>query len=214
MRVETKEAVIVPVLDEDESGSGTFEAILSAPTKDRDGDTLLPGEWKQPLPDHITVDIDHEMKVAGTIGSARPWLDSEGNLRISGRFASTARAQEVRSLVRDRHIRTTSVAFLTEKSTKAGGTGIVRELLNAALVAVPSNREAVILSAKHFAAKAGARNSSADLDRIQAIHDEAHALGATCTGADVEEVDTSDAESKGLDEAIWTAFLATQGGTH
>jgi len=42
-----------------------------------------------PLPARITVDIDHDMSVRGTIGSAVPWIDDDGNLRISGTFAST-----------------------------------------------------------------------------------------------------------------------------
>src|SRR5438067_767898 len=54
MRVIRKDAMTTAPTDDD--FPGTFEAILSAPTKDRDGDTLLPEEWKQPLPDHITVD--------------------------------------------------------------------------------------------------------------------------------------------------------------
>lgn len=181
MKVETKDATIVPT-GADDDFPGTFEVILSAPTKDRDGDTLLPDEWKTPLPEHITFDQDHLMSVAGTVGSGRPALEVDtGNLVVSGTYSSLPRAQEVRTLVKEGHIRTTSVAFLTEKSRQKDGTHTVsRELLNGAFVAIPSNREAVVIAAKAFesAGKAGARNSKADAERIQSIHDHAAALGA------------------------------------
>lgn len=181
MQVTRKDAAIsAPV---DDAFPGSFEAILSAPTKDRDGETLLPEEWKQPLPEHITVDRDHEMTVAGTIGSAKPWIDEKGNLRISGTFASTPKAQEVRTLMQEGHIRTTSVAFMSEKTQKDGVTAVTRELLNAGIVAIPSNREALVLSAKGL--KAGARNSSADQVHLDAIARHAIALGANvATGGD------------------------------
>lgn len=165
------------ITNTDDTGPGSFEVILSAPTKDRDGDTLLPEEWKQPLPDHITFDADHGMSVATTVGSGVPRIDEEtGNLVVSGTYSSLPRAQEVRTLVNEGHIRTTSVAFMSEKTEKDGKTTATRELLNGAFVAIPSNREALVLSSK--SAKAGARNSKSDAELIQAIHDHALALGA------------------------------------
>lgn len=149
MKVTRKEATITSTSDADEF-PGTFEVVLSAPTLDRDGDTLLPDEWKDPLPDHITFDVDHGMSVASTVGSGVPHIDEKtGNLVVNGTFSSLPRAQEVRTLVNEGHIRTTSVAFMTEKQrTKDGKSRSVRELLNGAFVAIPSNREAVILSSK------------------------------------------------------------------
>ena len=35
------------ITNTDDDGPGSFEVILSAPTKDRDGDTLLPDEWNE-----------------------------------------------------------------------------------------------------------------------------------------------------------------------
>lgn len=175
MEIIRKDAAIT---NTDDAGPGAFEVILSAPTLDRDGDTLKPEEWKTPLPDHITFDIDHGMNVASTVGSGVPRIDEEtGNLVVSGTYSSLPRAQEVRTLVNEGHIRTTSVAFMTSKSTKDGKAATVRELLNGAFVAVPSNREALVLSSKGV--KAGARNSASDMEHIQAIHDHALALGAT-----------------------------------
>jgi len=179
MEIIRKDATIT---NTDDAGPGAFEVILSAPTKDRDGDTLLPDEWKMPLPDHITFDIDHGMSVASTVGSGVPRIDEKtGNLIVSGTYSSLPRAQEVRTLVNEGHIKTTSVAFMTEKTQKDGKSVAVRELLNGAFVAVPSNREAVVLASKGF--KAGARNSAADLAAIQGIHDHAASLGADCSAA-------------------------------
>ncbi|SDJ07768.1 hypothetical protein SAMN05444157_1617 [Frankineae bacterium MT45] len=179
------------ITNTDDEFPGSFEVILSAPTEDRDGETLLPEDWKQPLPDHITFDTDHGMSVAATVGSGVPEILGDGRLKVAGTYSSLPRAQETRTLVKEGHIRTTSVAFLSSRSTKGGKTKVTRELLNGAFVAIPSNREAVVLSAKEFAAKAGARHSKADADHVQAIHDHAVALGATAAGA----VDTTQAEA-------------------
>ena len=176
MNITRKDATIT---NTDDAFPGEFEVILSAPTKDRDGETLMPEEWKTPLPDRITFDADHGMSVASTVGSGVPTLNDAGELVVFGTYSSLARAQEVRTLVNEGHIRTTSVAFMTEKSPQKDGKGTVtRELLNGAFVAVPSNREALVLSSKGL--KAGARNSASDAEHIQAMHDHSAALGASC----------------------------------
>jgi hypothetical protein len=175
MNITRKDATITST-GTDEDFPGTFEVILSAPTEDRDGDTLLPDEWKQPLPEHITFDMDHGMSVATTIGSGVPSLNEKGELVVAGTYSSLPRAQEVRTLVNEGHINTTSVAFMTLPKTHKDAAPL-RELLNGAFVAVPSNREALVLSSKGV--KTGARNSASDAEHIQAIHDHAIALGAT-----------------------------------
>lgn len=187
MKISMKDAAIT---NTDDEFPGAFQVILSAPTKDRDGDTLLPDEWKQPLPGHITFDSDHGMSVATTVGSGVPSLNEQGQLVVDGTYSSLPRAQEVRTLVNEGHIKTTSVAFMTEKSTDKGVTTTKRELLNGAFVAVPSNREALVLASKGL--KAGARNSQTDAEHIQAIHDHAVALGAT----------PDDTTSEGDDKAV------------
>jgi hypothetical protein len=188
MNVIRKDASITNV---DGDGPGAFQVVLSAPTKDRDGDTLLSDEWKQPLPEHITFDIDHEMSVKGTVGSGRPWIDHDntlgagkGALIVDGTYSSLPHAQDVRTLVKEGHINRTSVAFMSEKTQKDGKSTVTRELLNGAFVAVPSNREAVILSSKGL--KSGRRNSAADLTHLNAIVEHARALGADLTGGDGE----------------------------
>lgn len=177
MNIIRKDATITST-GADDDFPGTFEVVLSSPAKDRDGDELAAEDWKQPLPEHITFDSDHGMSVATTVGSGTPRIDGDGNMIVSGTFSSLDRAQEVRTLVKEKHIRTTSVAFMSSRSTKDGKTRVTRELLNGAFVAIPSNRDAVVLSSKSVEEKAGARHSKSDAERIQAIHDHALALGA------------------------------------
>jgi hypothetical protein len=190
-------AEIVPGADDSTSEHGTFEVILSAETTDRDGDTLKSAEWETPLPDHITFDMDHGMSVATTIGSGKPRIDDDGTLRVTGAYSSIPRGQEVRTLVNEGHIRTTSVAFLTKKDTKGVAGATKRELLNGAFVAVPSNRDAVVLSSKAFdaleAETAAAVETKAKLtkgEQLQSAHDSLVGAGALCIAPDAKSLGT------------------------
>lgn len=210
MNVTRKDATIQNVGPDDDF-PGSFEVVLSTSAKDRDGDELAPEDWKQPLPDHITFDTDHGMSVATTVGSGVPSLE-DGKLVVRGTYSSLPRAQETRTLVKEGHIRTTSVAFMSEKVAKGGGkTQTVRELLNGAFVAIPSNREAVVLAAKALSAKAGARHSTADMAHIQAIHDAAIALGATPTDTTGAEEGVTGGKSSLLAETKTLGVKAVAG---
>jgi len=158
---------------------GSFHVLLSTAAEDRDGDTLALDEWETPLPEHITFDSDHMMNVAGTVGSGRPVLTERG-IEVTGTYSSIPEAQKVRTLVNEGHIRTTSVAFMVKKVGKGPGARTVRELLNGAFVAVPSNRDALVLSHKGVTQKVGQRNSASDQTAIQSAHDLMASLGAEC----------------------------------
>lgn len=170
--------IAVKALDSDDP-NGAFEAILSAPTKDRDGEVVAAKAF-EPLPERIHIDHDHGMSVLSTVGSGRPFYDGE-LLKIQGVYASTARAQEVRALVAEGHITKMSVAFMDAKREVKDGVPhvVTAELLNAAFVAVPANRDAAVTAAK-AALKVGARNSGKDSERLQQIHDLAVDNGAAC----------------------------------
>ena len=143
----------VKAVEDETEPNGSFDVILSSPTLDRDGE-VIDSKVFEPLPDHITFDIDHGMSTATTVGSGTPFYDGDV-LRVKGTYSSIPRAQEVRTLVREGHIRTTSVAFMSAKrEEKDGVQHITRaELLNGAFVPIPSNRESVVLSAKSHDAK-------------------------------------------------------------
>lgn len=190
MTIVTKALGLVEDADTD-NPNGAFEVVLSAATLDRDGE-IIDSRAFEPLPDHIPFDIDHGMTVQTTVGSGQPYYADDGTLRVKGTYASTALAQEVRTLVSEGHVRTTSVTFMAadREPDEKGVTHVkTAELLNGTFTPVPSNREAIVLSAKSVAAvteeKAGARNSSSDSALIQAMHDTACDLGADCTSKTV-----------------------------
>ena len=191
MNITRKDATIT---NTDDAFPGEFEVVLSAQTLDRDGETLLQKDWKTPLPEWISFDTDHGMSVATTVGSGAPTFNEAGDILVRGSYSSIPRAQEVRTLVGEKHVRTVSVAFMSAPSTEKGapkGTK-VRELLNGAFVAVPSNREALVLSSKGL--KLGARNSAKDLEHVQSIHDHAAAMGADC-GAPAKSAASAETKS-------------------
>lgn len=185
-QVVTKTAASVAPVAEPASPNGEFDVILSTNAVDRDGDSLEPSVWKQPLPDHITFDADHGMSVTTTVGSGRPFINDAGKIQVRGSYANTELGQLVRELVNDGHIRSTSVAFLSYE----GEDGTVeRELLNGAFVAVPANPEAIVLASK-----------SADLDDDADQADE-----GVETSDDDEQSDGDDvAETKSTDEHVET----------
>jgi HK97 family phage prohead protease len=135
--------------------NGSFEAILSVPVKDRDGEVVDAGAFN-PLPSHMTIDIDHAMTVEKTVASGRPFYDADV-LRFEGTYASHPLAQMVRSLVDEGHIRTMSVAYMNARYEVDEKDGLPHlrsaELLNAGIVGIPSNREALITASKSFTAE-------------------------------------------------------------
>jgi hypothetical protein len=158
--------------------NGEFELILSAPTEDRDSETVDSKAF-EPLPDHLSMDIDHGMSVATTVGSGVPSYNDAGELVVKGTYASTDLGQTVRTLVNEGHIRTASVAYIPKVSTKAkdGKRHITKaELLNGAFTPVPANKDAKILTSK-----SGARNSKSDMANLQTAHDSLVAAGAACS---------------------------------
>lgn len=196
---------------ETKAPNGSFEAILSVPTLDRDNEIIDAGAFN-PLPAKITIDIDHAMSVEKTVGSGQPFYDGEV-LKIRGTYASHPLAQMVRGLVDEEHIDSMSVAFMNglyEVDKKDGKRHLRKgELLNAGIVGIPSNRDALITASKSLVAdvigrdvtlvpglmtvdevralegldttaKSGARNSASDLKLLQTAHDALQALGAEC----------------------------------
>jgi HK97 family phage prohead protease len=135
--------------DGDGLKAGEFVAIMSAPTLDRDLEVIDAGAFA-PLPEKITVDIDHAMSVRSVVASGTPFYDGD-LLKIKGRFASTPLGQEVRTLVREGHLDRMSVTFrAAQRDVAEDGVTHIKsaELLNVAFVVIPSNRDAAVLAAK------------------------------------------------------------------
>lgn len=190
----------------DDSSTGAFDMVLSNATRDREGESIPPDSWVQPFPDSIPINANHSSDVSDIVASGRPWLDADGNLRVSGTFASTPEAQHIRSLVADGHLRSVSVEFI--RRTGVDGAPAY-ELIGGAFVNVPANPTAVVLSAK--AAKAVAFGNAVDLivksgggnaALAQAIHDAAVHLGAGCVYQDgpVDPSGAADGVNKSADD--------------
>ena len=165
---------------ESDNPNGEFEVVLSAQTVDRDGE-VIDAKAFEPLPDSIPFHAFHDFH--DPIGRAVPYYDGDV-LKARGAFASTPRAQEIRTLVSEGVIGHTSVGFMSAVRKDAEDAPHITkgELLEGSFVSVPSNREAAVLMAKEFDAKAGARNSTKDSERLQSIHDLAVENGAVCPG--------------------------------
>lgn len=135
----------------DTDGPGEWEAVISIPTLDRDGEVVAKGAFN-PLPTSIPIHVDHRMDSEGLVGTGRPFYEGE-RLMLRGTFAGTPRAQIIRQLVRERHLGAMSVGFMgATRKTKDGTTTIVKaELLEASFVTVPSNRDALVVAAKEAA---------------------------------------------------------------
>jgi HK97 family phage prohead protease len=162
---------------ESENPSGEFEVILSAETLDRDGE-VIDAKAFEPLPDSIPFHAFHDFH--DPIGRAVPFYDGPV-LKARGTFASTARAQEIRTLVTEGVIGHTSVGFMAavRKDAEEAPHVTSGELLEGSFVSVPSNREAAVLLAKEFDAAAHSQKATKG-DRLQSIHDLAVANGAQC----------------------------------
>jgi hypothetical protein len=180
--------------------NGDFLAILSTDALDRDGEIVSPQSWQLPLPDTIPFNTNHESGVESIVGSATPFLDGDGRLMVRGKFASNSAAQHIRGLVREGHLGTVSVEFVrtADKNILVGG----------AFVAIPSNPEARIISAKHF--DTALKSVLAGEPLLQAIHDASVHLGAGCIAAldpdmdgDVDPgMDGTDGASDGANKAF------------
>ena len=130
MTVLTKRATAaVTPSSSDDDPNGAFDLLLSISARDRDGETLRPQDWAQPPPDVIPINLDHSSQVSDVIGSGRPFIDEQGNLRVQGSFASTPQAQHIRTLVNEGHLRSVSVEFLKRKD----GNRTIHELVGVPL---------------------------------------------------------------------------------
>jgi HK97 family phage prohead protease len=177
-----------------ENPNGEFEVILSTDAVDRDGEAIMPGAF-EPLPKKIPIFVDHDWrKGAQPVAKAVPFYE-DGVLKARGVYASTARAQEIRSLVNDEILDSMSVGFLNGKREKVNGQKSVTkaDLFESSFTAIPVNTQAQVLASKAIAEaeeKAGARHSAADLAHVQTMHDTAVALGAACGQKHVHDADT------------------------
>lgn len=131
----------------DGDGNGEFEAILSVPTVDRDGE-VIDGRAFEPLPAEIPIHKFHDF--SSPVATATPFYEGDV-LKARGTFDPDPESQAIRSKI-GRSIRYMSVGFMAATRSDQDGTPHITkaELLEASFVSVPSNREAAILAVKAF----------------------------------------------------------------
>lgn len=142
----------VKALD-DGSPYGSFEAVLSAPVEDRDNE-IIDGKAFDPLPASIPILADHDGQVRSLVARAEPFYDGD-QLKARGKFASHEFAQYVRSLLTEGILDTMSVGFMNpQRAMVAGKAHITKgELLESSFVVIPSNRDALVSTAKSMTDK-------------------------------------------------------------
>jgi HK97 family phage prohead protease len=130
--------------------NGEFEAILSVPVVDRDGE-IVDGRAFNPLPAEIPIHKYHDF--SAPVATAVPFYDGDV-LKARGVFDPDPESQAIRQKV-GRSIRYMSVGFMAaSREDQEGVPHITKaELLEASFVSVPSNREAAILAVKAHNAK-------------------------------------------------------------
>lgn len=124
---------------------GEFEAILSIPTVDRDGEVIDALAF-EPLPAEIPIHKFHDF--SSPVAIAVPYYDGEV-LKAKGTFDPDPDSQSIRSKV-GRSIRFMSVGFMAASRAEVDGVPHISkaELLEASFVSIPSNREAAVLAVK------------------------------------------------------------------
>lgn len=164
---------------EDGDVNGEFEAVLSVPVVDRDGE-VIDARAFEPLPAEIPIHKFHDF--SAPVATAAPFYDGDV-LKARGTFDPDPDSQFIRSKV-GKSIRFMSVGFMAADRSDVDGVPHITkaELLEASFVSVPSNREAAILAVKGHQPETGVALA------LKAINDKLDTLLNTRTpAADPEE---------------------------
>lgn len=152
----------------DGDGNGEFEAILSVPTIDRDGE-VIDARAFEPLPTEIPIHKFHDF--SSPVATATPFYEGD-ILKARGVFDPDPESQAIRAKV-GRSIRYMSVGFMA--ASRADQDGIphitTAELLEASFVSVPSNREAAILAVKSAQIVEQLEKGRMPIEEIRALQD-------------------------------------------
>lgn len=133
---------------EDEHPNGTFEAVLSSPRVDRDGEIIDAGAF-EPLPASIPIHLDHDMSTEKIVARAVPTYVGD-KLVAKGHYGSDPLSQSTRQKVIDGLIDSMSVGFIRPKMKRVDGVPhiVKSELIESSFVTIPSNVDALVLAGK------------------------------------------------------------------
>lgn len=147
----------------DDNPDGEFEAVLSVPVIDRDGEVITAGAFN-PLPAEIPIHKFHDF--SSPVATAVPFYDGDV-LKARGVFDPDPESQAIRSKI-GRSIRYMSVGFMAPSREDRDGVPHITkaELLEASFVSIPSNREAAILAVKAASLPSGTLQVTVDGNMI------------------------------------------------
>lgn len=162
MSISVKTLAATVVSTDDDSGGWT--AVASSPSIDRDGERLASGCF-EPLPASVPVHDGHPLDrgavpSARQVGRARPYY-RDGVLWVEGKFSASPQGQQLRAMVNEGTIDAMSVMFHNPERKMIQGvrTIVSAELLAVDFVSIPSNRDALVLSARSAAPALTARSA-------------------------------------------------------
>jgi HK97 family phage prohead protease len=125
---------------------------------DRGGDVVVPGAFTDAITEikasGIPLLADHHASTADVLGTIYDAEEDSTGLRISARFASTQRAQDVRQLLVEGHLSKLSIGYETLAESFEDRDGHRVRLLEriklweTSVVVFPMNNEAVVTSVK------------------------------------------------------------------
>jgi hypothetical protein len=191
----------------DDDVNGEFEAVLSVPVVDRDGE-VVDSRAFEPLPAEIPIHKFHDF--SAPVATAQPFYDGDV-LKARGVFDPDPDSQLIRSKV-GKSIRYMSVGFMAATRSDVDGVPHITkaELLEASFVSVPSNREAAILAVKGHTPSDPAilMALKAISDKLDSILAPAPAEGVTKSAATDPEKAAAPAAASPADVSVGMARLA------
>jgi HK97 family phage prohead protease len=188
-----------PIAKIDEAQHMVF-GYASTEALDSQGEIVKREALEAALPDYMRFANIREMHQPSAIGVATEAEMDERGLYLAARIVDPTAWEKVTAGVYKGFSIGGSVVA-RDKVQKHVITGV--KLSEISLVDRPANPEAVFTMYKADDAglgKAGARNSSADLSMIQAIHDQAVSLGASCDGCAADDDDAGEDGSEMADK--------------
>jgi len=196
-----------PIAKIDEAQHMVF-GYASTEALDSQGEVVKREALEAALPDYMRFANIREMHQPSAVGVATEAEMDERGLYLAAHIVDPTAWEKVTSGVYKGFSIGGSVVQ-RDRAQKHVITGV--KLSEISLVDRPANPEAVFTMYKADAVgKVGARNSAADLATIQAIHDQAVALGASCDGCALDDDGTDEGDDAASDMADKVAGLIAE----
>jgi phage head maturation protease len=187
--------IFAPITKIDQEQRMVF-GYASTEALDRQGEIIRKEAVEAALPDYMRFANIREMHQPSAVGVAKTAEMDERGLYLAVKVVDDAAWAKVREGV---YTGFSIGGQVTKRDTAQKHVVTGCTIAEISLVDRPANPEAVF---EMF--KAGARNSKADLDRIQGIHDQAVSLGAVCRGCvdDAERASDGGASDDGAGDDL------------